>query len=271
MKEIIEKMASLHALVIGDGILDNYVFGRVERVSPEAPVPVFIPERQEVRNGGAMHVVDQLRALDVVTAGMHGAPYSMKTRFMVGHQMLGLRIDDDAENQITPEQGIKALTEHVLVECKCDVVILSDYNKGFLKPEICQFVIKFANDNKIPVFVDPKGADWTKYAGADWLCPNQREIDEYRGHCLPTDMLIKRGARGLHLSTENESKDFPATAQHIFDVTGAGDTVVAVFAAAIAAGATPAEAAQMANIAAGWCVGEVGTVYVTKQKLLELV
>lgn len=271
MKEIIERMHDLHALVVGDAIVDNYVFGRVERVCPESPLPVFIPEREEQRNGGALHVVDQLRALEVLTMGMHGHPYSLKTRFMVGHQMVGLRIDDDAENNITSEQAIKALAESVLGENKCDVIILSDYNKGFLQPEMCQYVIKFANDNGIPTVVDPKGADWSKYEGATWVCPNQREVYEAKGHRWAGDMLIKRGERGLLLTTEKESVDFPAVARHVYDVTGAGDTVVAVFAAALAAKATPTEAAQLANIAAGWTVGEVGTVYITKEKLLELV
>lgn len=267
LTEIVEAMSKVNALVIGDGIVDKYVFCRADRLCPEGPVPVAVPERIENRHGGAMNVADQMRALGVSTEGLHGYPLSLKTRYMVGHQLL-LRVDEDNDATLDPNDGIAAFCE-LVGKRKVDVIVLSDYLKGTLTPELCQYAIKFATENGIPVVVDPKGQDWSKYEGAAMMCPNQKEFDLAR-RSLHWDTIIKRGERGLHVSTEWISADLPAQARHVYDVTGAGDTVTAVIAAARAAGADWLEAAKLANLAAGYVVGEVGTTVCPKDKLLEL-
>lgn len=278
LTEIVEGMSKVCVVVIGDAIVDEYIFCRSERMCPEAPVPVLAPERQEERPGGAMNVTEQLRALGVHGKGVYGVPMSIKRRFMVGHQMM-MRVDEDAQSTTTFDAVVQGLSKYVFGESKIDAIILSDYAKGTLTPELCQYVIKFANENGILVIVDPKGTDWTKYEGATWICPNEKESDagEYV-HLAPPNrnVLFKRGARGL-LVHEFESQGqgsftaIPARAHKVFDVTGAGDTVVAVFTAALAAGAPATQAAELANIAAGWVVGEIGTTACPKDKLLELV
>jgi bifunctional ADP-heptose synthase (sugar kinase/adenylyltransferase) len=274
--EVIEAMSKVCILVIGDAILDEYIFCRSERLCPEAPVPVLIPERIESRKGGAMNVVEQLRALGVHGKGVYGAHPSVKKRYMVGHQML-LRVDEDATTGLDPEGAIEALNKHVLGEDVIHAVILSDYLKGTLTPELCQHVIEFANDNGVPVIVDPKGTDWRKYEGAWYICPNEHEQAARTDDTSFPYRLFKRGAKGLTLQEfgTGHTWHFPARAREVFDVTGAGDTVVAVFAAALVAGREDPErhsrACELANIAAGWVVGQVGTSVCTKEILLELV
>ncbi len=268
LTEIVEAMSKVNIVVIGDGIWDEYIFGRVERLCPEGPVPVFIPEREEQRKGGAMNVTEQLRALGVDATGFHGYPLSVKRRYMVGQHLM-LRVDLDQQSKLSQESAIKVLGEKILGERKIDAIVLSDYAKGTLTPELCQYAIRFANDNGIPVVVDPKGTDWSKYEGADWLCPNQSELHAARGHSWPGSMLVKRGERGLLVSGLLDV-ELPAQAKRVFDVTGAGDTVTAVFAAALAVKAEPVEAAMLANLAAGYVVGEIGTTICPKDALLGL-
>jgi rfaE bifunctional protein kinase chain/domain len=270
--EVIEKLSSIRLLVVGDAINDRYVFGRVERLCPEGPVPVLIRERVENRNGGAAHVVDQVRALGAQCVGFHGMPICQKTRFMVGSHML-LREDDERRPVADHAQMVEALNKFIFGESKIDAIILSDYAKGTLMPEVCKAVLNFATTNSIPVVVDPKGRDWQKYGGCSVICPNQFELLEAREkyHKSWPVMLMKRGEDGLRLFTDGSGYvDIPATAKHVFDVTGAGDVVVAVFTAARAAGAALIDSAVLANLAAGWSVGEVGTVVCSKEKLIEL-
>lgn len=271
LTEIVEAMSKVHAVIIGDAIQDEYIFGRVDRLCPEAPVPCFIPEREETRPGGAMNVVEQMRALGGVGKGVCGVPTSVKRRFMVGHQML-LRVDSDAVSATSFPAFVEGLSKHVFGEGRLDVIILSDYAKGALSEKLCQYVINFANENGITVVVDPKH-DWEKFKGCDWICPNQSEFHSgMTDDWIKANILMKRGADGLRVRTDGSGYvDIPAAARHVFDVTGAGDTVTAVFAAGLAAGANPVQAATIANIAAGWVVGEVGTTVCPKEKLLELV
>lgn len=270
LREIIGKMLSVRALVIGDAIVDTYAFCRSERLCPEAPVPVLIAERLEHRSGGAANVFAQVKALCAEPlAFFDPGTVSRKTRYMVGNHLV-LRVDDDKRSILDEEQKARALIR-CMEGSEFDVVILSDYNKGWLTEPLCQFAIKYAKQKGILCIVDPKGGDWTKYRGATWVCPNDKEMlpnyDSWHGL-----VLNKRGADGLRLIyLDCEQKDVPATAKHVFDVTGAGDTVVAVFAAALAAGGTDVQAAQLANLAAGYVVGEVGTAVCPQPELIKMV
>jgi len=245
--------------VIGDAIIDHYHFGRIERLSPEAPVPVFIEERQEERRGGADHVAHQLEALGckAVTTSFSGPP-SIKHRYLVGHHPV-FRIDQD--QLCDPDANV--------VPCDrpdVDVAVLSDYAKGMLTEEICQRVMSWG----VPVVVDPKGRNWFKYHGCAVVCPNARELADGPIGISFTPVLEKRGSEGIRLWQRGDFLDIPAQARHVYDVTGAGDVVVAVVAATLGVGGDLASAARIATYAAGFAVGEVGTAVCSKAKLLEI-
>lgn len=273
---VIEKMKDVRALVVGDAIHDQYVFGNVSRLCPEGPVPVLVSDKIETRRGGAAHVMEQIDALCMPAVISFGTPVSTKTRYLAGSHLL-LRVDADKAPVFDEEQKARALTA-AMGNFKFDVIVLSDYNKGWLTLQMCQFLIEYARQKNIPVVVDPKGSDWRKYVGCTWICPNQVEIEAFRDIFIPSggkrqfpQVLQKRGADGLKLWTDGSgSVEIPSTAKHVFDVTGAGDTVVAVFAAALAAGGTEVQAAQLANLAAGWTVGEIGTVVCSRETLHDL-
>lgn len=228
--------SGLKILVIGDPMADLYHFGRVDRVSPEAPVPVFVEEHFESRNGGAANVMTQLGALGCHAVGAWDSYiWTSKDRYMVGNHQL-LRVDKDicVHNTIPSLNGFHA-------------IVISDYAKGACTPEICRQAIA----SGLPVIVDPKGKDWSKYKGCTVICPNQHEVNGGEGF----DIVQKMGANGLSY----RGVSYPAVARHVFDVTGAGDTVVAVISACVAKGIDIPVACKLANIAAGYVVGEVGT------------
>jgi len=275
MKEFIDAWQGKHVLVAGDPGYDVYHFGHVDRVSPEAPVPVFIEDTIEDRPGMAYNVCQNLAALGCVPLQLFPPePWSVKRRFMVGtHQLL--RVDKDRWDSPISDRPEVDLTS-------VDAVILSDYAKGWLTDEFCARIVLACRERSIPCVVDPKLPDWSKFIGCTVICPNSKEysathhgrVDDGLGKDLSyafDAVLIKQGAKGLTLRTNPSGwQDFPATARHVYDVTGAGDTVVATLAAALAAGAHLAQAAQLANVAAGWVVGEVGTAACTAETLKSL-
>jgi bifunctional ADP-heptose synthase (sugar kinase/adenylyltransferase) len=250
--------SGVRIFVIGDPIDDIYRFGHVDRVSPEAPVPVFIEDQYEVREGGAANVAEQLRVLgcDTRYAWQDGnrIAWTEKTRYMVGsHQLLRVDRDKHVPNAIPALERFSA-------------IVISDYAKGACTYEVCQQAITGAHRLKIPIIVDPKGKEWSKYEGATLICPNHLEVQPWAG-----DMVQKRGAEGLRYHHPGKpAQDFPATAHRVFDVTGAGDTVVAVLAACLGAGMSIEAACPIANAAAGYVVGEVGTTVCPLEKLREL-
>lgn len=274
--EILEKMSKARVLVVGDAIDDHYIFGRVDRICPEAPVPVFISEHEQTREGGAANVAHQIEALGAHVSFSCGVEVSTKIRFMAGSHML-LRIDRDHYSGPRP-QDIKRTC--AMVDGK-DVVVLSDYAKGWLSHDMCWAVIGTARTKGIPVIVDPKGTDWSKFVGCSLICPSEGEsagVSIWTSATFP-DILLKRGPLGMQLRScacdygriPASVIDIPAVARHVYDVTGAGDTVVAVVAAAVAVGASFLEAAQIAALAAGFVVGEVGTTVCPLEKLKELI
>lgn len=265
LPEIVERMKGLRAVVLGDPMYDVYHFGHVDRLAPEAPVPVFVQEYESIRPGGAENVQAQLEELGLGTKALWKQGNELMTakhRYMVGtHQLL--RVDQDhhrdpsyllEENSYTHLHG-------------ANVFVISDYAKGMCTENICTWLLDGALVHGVPSVVDPKGTDWGKYEAATVLCPNQREYDAAQaagvgGH---RKVLIKQGSAGSTLIRYDVVNNlwvrdtFPAKAKHVYDVTGAGDTVTAVVAAALAAGADLVSAATLANMAAGYVVGEVGT------------
>ena len=304
------------ALVIGDLMLDRYLIGDVQRISPEAPIPIVLLKEQSERAGGAANVAANLALLGIKTkiAGCVGEdadattlldiinasgidtsgvfrsaarPTVTKTRILGGHQQM-LRLDQESAasfNIAEINQLLASVTS--LLAGKPAIVILSDYAKGVLSPALCQAVIEKSRALGIPVLVDPKGRDYSKYQGATALTPNKREtaeacnVDSHDTEALIEAasrlreqlslqfMAITRGEEGITFIDATGTSHLPATAKQVFDVSGAGDTVIATLAAGLMHGLAPLPSFQLANIAAGYVVGKVGTVAITHENLLQ--
>jgi len=303
-----------HALVIGDVMLDRYLIGDVSRISPEAPVPVVLLKNQSERAGGAANVAANLALLGIKThiLGCIGKdaegnaliklmqevgintrgvmvsvhrPTIAKTRILGGHQQM-MRLDQENSGSFNDQErndALKAFTEQL--KQKPAIVILSDYDKGLLTEAVCQHIIQQCNALNIPILVDPKGRDYTKYMGATALTPNKKETAEACNTNLTDSNLITkaaqlkqslnlaflavtRGEEGITLIDES-THHISATAKQVFDVSGAGDTVIATLAAGLMHGLSALDSLNLANSAAGFVVGKVGTVPITRQDLLE--
>lgn len=256
--------SSVSALVCGDPIKDHYIFGHISKMSAEAPIGVFVADHSEVRPGGALNVIENMRQL-----GCHVTQYtspvpSFKHRYMVGQYQV-FRHDEDVIYESFRSHSVPSLTG-------INVIVLSDYAKGFLTPQFCQEIISEAQTKGIPVIVDPKGQDWSKYAGCSLICPNLKEFIENTCKTPFNNILLKKGSDGMTLYRGLRVMDIPAAAKHVFDVSGAGDTVVATMAACLGSGVVGLEeAAHIASKAAGYVVSEVGTTAISAQKLKELI
>jgi len=305
---LLERFAGVRLWVVGDLMLDEYVVGAVDRISPEAPVPVVRVRDTEYRLGGAANVARQAAALgaQVSLAGAVGEDAAggrllglcgeagIDTRAVLrlghrattrklrvlGHSQQLLRLDWDSEGPCTaPEtaRAVAALREGP----PPGAVILSDYAKGVLTPEALAALLPLSRS--APVIVDPKHRDFTRYRGATAVTPNLRELELAAGLILNPDdvesiaaaarrlvreadleaMIVTLGDRGMLVVPASSAPiTVPATKREVYDVTGAGDTAIAVLAVALAAGAPLAAAAQIANTAAGVSVGQVGAVAV---------
>ena len=311
---LVEALARTRVICVGDVMLDHYIRGRVERISPEAPVPVLHVEGEESRLGGAGNVVRNLHALGAETcfisvtgsdtagreisrmmAALGNAEAHLlaakkrvtpvKTRYIADNQQL-LRADQERVEPLGAELRADLLAQLKSALGHYQLVILSDYAKGVLGGGLAEDIIKAARDAGRPVIVDPKGGDYSIYRGATLLKPNRRELGLAAGGALDGDdevvaaaldqmkrhgfsaMLVSCGKDGMILV---EAKDkvhrLLAEAREVYDVSGAGDTVMAALAAALAAGASLLDAATLANAAAGIVVGKVGTAVVEAKEL----
>jgi D-beta-D-heptose 7-phosphate kinase / D-beta-D-heptose 1-phosphate adenosyltransferase len=303
-------------LVVGDLMLDRYLWGDVRRISPEAPVPVVCQTGWSERPGGAANVVANLIGLgaQVAVAGFAGSddngrrllellrdlsantdavvrvagrPTTTKTRIVSGHQQM-LRLDWEDTTPFSAEDGARLLRGVCQqLASRPRAAILSDYAKGVLSEPVCRAIVAEARDLRIPVLVDPKGRDYTKYARATVITPNKLELaaacdaspDHIEGlleaaerlrQALDLDFLVfTRGEEGVSVVEAGRAFHIPAVAKTVFDVSGAGDTVIATVAAGLAAGLDHIEAVHLANLAAGVVVGKVGTVPIERGELLE--
>ena len=304
---MLDKVRNVRLLVVGDVMLDRYWFGEVSRISPEAPVPVVKVERQEERLGGAANVARNAASLGAVSAllsvvgddepgrtlgrlleagqidaSLHVDPdidTIVKLR-VIGRQQQLLRIDFETPPSHEILQAKLADFESRVAQA--DVVILSDYGKGGLTH--ISDMIRIARAHDKLVLVDPKGDEWGKYAGATVITPNRSELREVVGRWSSEDellakaqklrselgleaLLVTRSEEGMTLFADDGIHHQPAQAREVFDVSGAGDTVIATLAVMLAAGADWAEAIRIANVAAGIVVGKLGTAVVTREEL----
>jgi D-beta-D-heptose 7-phosphate kinase / D-beta-D-heptose 1-phosphate adenosyltransferase len=313
IQEIEHEWASKRLMVVGDVMLDKYIWGEVGRISPEAPVPVVRATHQSQQPGGAANVAMNLARLGAQTVvvgftggdenesllaaslrangitplfvASDGFPTITKQRILGGSQQM-LRLDTERVGS-RPPADTQRLIESILAEMPgCHAVVLSDYAKGVLTPEVCQAVIQAARAQGIPVLVGPKSADFSHYRGATTICPNLGElalatrIDVHNLDAMLNAAEAMVPALGLDFLTATLSEKgiallrpgnrflAPAVARQVFDVSGAGDTVIAVLALCLASGLKPETAVQVANFAAGVVVGKLGTVPVEKHELL---
>lgn len=316
-RDLVGRFPSTRILVVGDLMLDEYVWGTVRRISPEAPVPVVAVIRETKSPGGAANVALNIAGLgsQVEVAGVVGddapgrevarilrkqgvgiaglvrdarRPTTVKTR-VIAHSQQVVRVD--REERESPGDGPrKALRAAVLGRMKgCAGVVLSDYRKGTLTRDLVKEIMEAARDRGIFVAVDPKQIDIAYYRGCTLITPNRSEAESALGgrelsgdleigeggklllrRCGAKAVLITRGEEGMTLVERGNRAVFhiPAIARQVYDVTGAGDTVIGTLAAAIGSGASMREAALLANLAAGVVVGEVGTARITTEKLL---
>ncbi len=230
----------------------------------------------------------RISAIDINTNGIISSQYRptiAKTRILGGHQQM-LRLDQESTAVFNSKENAQLMSAiDTELALKPNIVILSDYAKGLLSESICQHIINSCNAQKTPVLVDPKGLDYSKYRGATALTPNKKETAEACGTQIEDASLISkatalktslnlaflavtRGEEGITL-IDNDTYQIAATAQKVFDVSGAGDTVIATLAAGLTYGLSPLESLQLANVAAGIVVGKVGTIPITREELIE--
>ncbi len=310
--DVIGRFATARVVCLGDIMLDRYVYGRVDRISPEAPIPVITVEREAAMLGGVGNVARNVAALGgtaslVATIGDDdagrevvrlladetriepdlitdiGRATTVKTRFVAAAQQL-LRADHEVSLPLS-QTAVDDVVSAARAEMEnAGAIVLSDYAKGCLSDNVLQAIIGAAREMKLPVIVDPKSADFTRYSGATLIKPNLKELALATGLPCETDsqimdaahealtksnataLLITRSQHGMTLVTRTDdgldAAHFPARAIEVFDVSGAGDTVLAVLGLAIAAGAPMAQAARIANAAAGLVVAKIGTAVV---------
>jgi D-beta-D-heptose 7-phosphate kinase/D-beta-D-heptose 1-phosphate adenosyltransferase len=313
IREVEYIWATKRLLVVGDLMLDKYIFGEVGRISPEAPVPVVRATHHSEQPGGAGNVAMNLSRLGAqarvigFTGGdederllaarladerieaslvvSEGFPTITKQRILGGRQQM-LRVDSerlDARPQADYDKLVSAVHQHLP---GCDALILSDYAKGVLTPDVCTQLIQAARAAAIPVLVDPKSADFSRYRGATTICPNFTELaaavhrdgrdveavlDAAQAMIPALDlefMIATLSEKGIALLRHGSRFIAPAVARQVFDVSGAGDTAIAVLGLCLASGVSAETAVELANLAAGIVVGKVGTVPVEKHELL---
>jgi D-beta-D-heptose 7-phosphate kinase/D-beta-D-heptose 1-phosphate adenosyltransferase len=317
--EVLGHFSQARILVVGDFILDEFIWGNVSRISPEAPVPVVQVKRESFLPGGSLNVANNIRTLGgtvfpcgvvgrdlegrVLVRAMrrHGIdtggvildparPTTIKTR-VIAHSQQVVRVDREKLAPISREDGQKIL-QFVRKKIKeADVMIVEDYGKGMIEPFLLTPLLELTRKFGKPVLVDPKEKHFQLYKGVTAITPNRAEAYSVFGASVngrepeleevgrgllkrlrSQAVLITLGEEGMVLFEKNRpTTRIPTTAREVFDVSGAGDTVIAVFALGIAAGATLAEAAILSNLAAGIVVGKLGTATVEPDELRQAI
>lgn len=312
---LVERFSQANILCVGDVMLDRFVYGTVDRISPEAPIPVMRQQRISTMLGGAGNVVRNLTSLGagccfISVVGDDAAgrqltalvgeqsrlePYLLtesgritteKTRYVSGHQQL-LRCDVESSHPVSHASAEQLVQIAIQEMAHYQLLLLSDYGKGVLSDDVVKQLIASAITHKIPVLVDPKRRDFSVYKGATLVSPNLHELAIAAG-CDHFDndadilaaahrlviahelsyLLVTRGKDGMMLiDAAGEALHIPAQTRDVFDVSGAGDTAIATLAAGLASGAPMADAARMANVAAGIVVGKPGTATIYRTDL----
>ncbi|MGH7568067.1 MAG: bifunctional heptose 7-phosphate kinase/heptose 1-phosphate adenyltransferase [Gemmatimonadales bacterium] len=313
LEALLGKMAACRIVVVGDAMLDIYLAGEAERISPEAPVPVVTVRARRYALGGAANVAANVAAIGaecrlvaVIGDDARGdsfrgelaqsrltdghlvvaaaRPTTSKTRVVARGQQV-VRIDEEVEEAIPQRTMEQVQAELDRAMGDADALVIEDYNKGTLTPQVIERGLALARKRGVPVVVDPKFKNFFTYRGATVFKPNRRELEQAMGatldlahpDALPTsldqlgvdNLLLTLGAEGMVLVTKDKQiTRIPTMAREVFDVSGAGDTVTAWVGTALAAGASVREAAQVANYAAGIEVGKSGVATVSPADVL---
>lgn len=315
LERFLLRLPTLRTVVIGDLMLDEYLWGKTDRISPEAPVAIVDVTRDDLRLGGAGNVInnlatlgcqvtvlgvvgddpdgkrlaDRLSLMGISSSGIifePGRRTTRKTRILAGHQQV-LRIDRELRSSISSASEEQLLSSACTALDNCDLLLISDYLKGVLTDRLTSALIAMANQKRVPVVVDPKGENYRKYRGATLLTPNRKEAQlatgieisdstslEAAGKALCASLalnalLITRSEEGMSVFyPDGRHVPLPTVAREVFDVSGAGDTVLALIGSGIAAGLEVVQAAQIANIGAGIVVAKLGTSTVNADELL---
>lgn len=312
-EQLISGFEGKRVLVLGDIMLDEFIWGKVRRISPEAPVPVVEVARETYLLGGAGNVAANIRALDGVpipvgvvgrdfaaerVIELFGAkgiesssllrderPTTLKTRIIAHGQQI-VRADRESKLPLTAARIFELSAAFLRALPNAGAIVISDYDKGVVNKDLLARILPEAERAGVPVFLDPKVPHADYYRPITLITPNQREAELLTGMSIenPAQLeeagrrllqkfdcpfaLITRGDEGMSLFSKGKSEHLPTFAREVFDVTGAGDTVIATLALARAGGATVEEAAILANHAAGLVVGKVGVATVGRQELL---
>ncbi len=315
VSELLEGFRGRRVAILGDLMLDRYVWGSVDRISPEAPVPVVEVREETVRFGGAANVAENVASLGANAAvvgvvgddatgeslldllrergvdvgpvvRISGRPTTVKTR-IIAHGQQVVRADREDSSDVMGEDGERLLACLKAAIDAADVLIVSDYGKGVVTASSIAEGIRAARAGGKLICVDPKESHFRSYVGVTAITPNQKEAGDAVGvrvvdaasldragrellASLQAEcVVVTRGEEGMTLfMSDGETRHLPTVAREVFDVTGAGDTVVSVLGVALAAGASMVEAAQLANHAAGVVIREVGTASVTRDDIL---
>ena len=303
---------SCKILIVGDVMLDKYYFGKVERISPEAPVPIVNIVTEESRLGGASNVANKITRLggQATLCGAIGydffgkeiermahrkgiktdfvkteQPTITKARIIGGRQQI-VRIDYEQHLELSEKAREDIQTHLASLFQEFPTLVISDYGKGMISEELCSFLIKTAKSHGTRVIVDPKGQNWKKYAGADLITPNVKELGDIIGHPVKNNdqdiamaaleivhhyglsaLLVTRSEQGMSLISDQNILHLPTHSQEVFDVSGAGDTVVAALSLALTQGQEITEAMRIANVAAGIVVQKIGTATLSVEEL----
>ncbi|MBX2848214.1 MAG: D-glycero-beta-D-manno-heptose-7-phosphate kinase [Acidiferrobacterales bacterium] len=305
-----DSFANIHALVVGDVMLDRYWFGSVDRISPEAPVPVLAVHSEETRAGGAANVAHNILAL-----GAKANLLSVIGDDEAGNEIKRIVDSSGAISSLTVDPSLKTIvklrmmaqnqqllradfdqtpSEEILAQCLADyeqaleganVVILSDYGKGGLT-HVAR-MIELARAKNLPIIIDPKGTDYTRYQGATLITPNMKEFQavvgtvkseqdfEARARELRQELdldflLVTRSEKGMSLFSKDDTHlHSPAKAIEVYDVSGAGDTVISLMALAMACDISNSQRLELANTVAGIVVGKLGTAVATIDEVVE--
>jgi D-beta-D-heptose 7-phosphate kinase/D-beta-D-heptose 1-phosphate adenosyltransferase len=311
---LLHAMTHQKVLVVGDVMLDEFLWGKVVRISPEAPVPVVEVSRQSFHVGGAGNVARNVRSLggavalvgvvgrgaaaeriseELATAGVDAAltvsenrPTTVKTRIIANHQQV-VRADREQSDDIQAAVEGDVIARIRGAAAGCRAIVVSDYCKGVVTPRVMREILALARRRRLPVLVDPKVGHFPLYRGVSVVTPNQLEAEEATGLRIrrAADLaaagkrllrqlgcraaLVTRGESGMSLFERGRpAVHIPTAAREVFDVTGAGDTVIATVALAVCAKAALVEAAVLANLAAGVAVGKLGTATVAPDEVL---
>jgi D-beta-D-heptose 7-phosphate kinase/D-beta-D-heptose 1-phosphate adenosyltransferase len=316
--ETIQRFSQATVLVVGDIMVDQFIWGKVSRISPEAPVPVVEVTKETLLFGGCANVmkniftiggnvrisgmigpddmgrwfIGQCRKMGIKTEGIvvvHNRPTIVKTRVVAHHQQV-VRFDREDRQPATMDHIATMLHYIDTIKDELGAIVISDYNKGIITKKLIRGIRNIIGGRDIVLCVDPKQDDFSFYQGCDVITPNHHEAGRSVGMVLTRHddiikagdallekygfkaVLITRGEEGMTLMEHRGVPvDIPTVAKEVFDVTGAGDTVIGVFALSVAAGASFRDAATIANRAAGIVVGKVGTASVTREELIHVI